>query len=111
MQFGILIPQYLQQHEITKTQFTNFSQLKKAAESLQLTMNPYLMGESSISSNKLLMVFIGTDPGYSFEDYLKAITVKLFLSIGLEPVKTPINQNWIHKQTALIHEFSPTHRS
>ena len=40
-------------------------------------MNPYLMGGSSISSRKPLMVFRGTDPEYSVEDYLKAVTINL----------------------------------
>ena len=40
---------YLQQHEITKSQLTIFSQLPHAAESLQMTMNLYLMGGSSIT--------------------------------------------------------------
>ena len=65
---------YLQQHEITKRQHTNFSQMPHAAESLQMTMIPYLMGGSSKSSNKPLMVFTGTDPEYSVEDYLNAVT-------------------------------------
>ena len=47
---------------------SNFSQMPNAAESLQMTMNPYLMGGSSITSNKPLMVFTGTDPEYSVED-------------------------------------------
>ena len=51
----IPLPYNLQQPEITKTQVTKLSQIPNAAESLQLTMNPYLMGNSSISSNKLLM--------------------------------------------------------
>ena len=38
-----------------------------AAESQQMNMNPYLMGGSSISSKKPLMVFTGTDPEYSVE--------------------------------------------
>ena len=46
MQNEILLPYYLQQHQITKTQLTNFSKLINAAESLQMTMNPYLMGGS-----------------------------------------------------------------
>ena len=45
------LPYDLQQHEITKRHLTNFSQMPNAAESLQMTMNPYLMGGSSISSN------------------------------------------------------------
>ena len=48
--------------------------MPNAAESLQMTMNPYLMGGSSKSSNKPLMVFTGTDPEYSVEDYLNAVT-------------------------------------
>ena len=62
MQNEIPLPYYLQQHEITKNLFSNFSQMPNAAESLQMTMNPYLMGGSSITSNKPLMVFTGTDP-------------------------------------------------
>ena len=67
-----LLPYYLQQHEITKNQRV-FFQIPKAAESLQMTMNPYLMGGSSISSNKTLMVFTGKDPEYSVEDYLNVV--------------------------------------
>ena len=60
------------------------------------------MGGSSISSNKPLMVFTGTDPEYSVEDYLNAVTANLSLIIGLDPVNTPLHQNWIHRCTALI---------
>ena len=49
MQNEIPLPYYLQQHEITNSQLTNFSQKPNAAESLQMTMNPYLMGGSSIT--------------------------------------------------------------
>ena len=63
------LPYYLQQHEIRKSQLTNFSQMPNAAESLQMTMNPYLMGGSSRTSNKPLMVFTRTDPEHSVEDY------------------------------------------
>ena len=65
MQNEIPLPYYLQQHEITKNQLSNFSHMSNAEESLQMTMNPYLMGGSSITSNKPLMVFKGTDPEYS----------------------------------------------
>ena len=76
--------------------------MPNAAESLQMTMNPYLMGRSSITSNKPLMVFTDTDPEYSVEDYLNAITVNLIFIIGPEPINTPLHQNWIHRRTALI---------
>ena len=62
MQNEIPLSYYSQQHEITKNQMTNFSQIPNAAESLQMTMTSYLMGGSSITSNKPLMVFTGTDP-------------------------------------------------
>ena len=102
MQNEIPLPYYLQQHEITKNQLTNFSQIPNAAESLQITMNPYLMDGSSITSNKPLMVFTGTDPEYSVEDYLNAVIANLVLNIGPEPINTPLHQNWIHRRTALI---------
>ena len=94
----IPLPYYLHQHEITKSQLTNFSQMPHSAESLQMTMNPYLMGESSISSYKPLVAFSGTDPEYSVEDYLNAVTANLILNIGPEPVNTPLHQNWIMAQ-------------
>ena len=70
MQNEIPLPYYLQQHEFTKTHLTKVSHIPHAAESLRITMNPYLIGGSSISSHKPLMVFTGTDPEYSVEDYL-----------------------------------------
>ena len=94
--------QYYLQHEITKRQFTNFSQMPNAAESLQMSMNPYLMGESSISSNKPLKVFTGTYPEYSVEDYLNAVTANLILIIGPQPVNTPLLKNGIYGRTAII---------
>ena len=42
MQNKIPLPYYLQQHEITKNHLSNFSEMPNAAESLQMTMNPYL---------------------------------------------------------------------
>ena len=65
-------------------------------------MNPYLMGGSSISSNKPLKVFSGSDPEYSVENYLISITANLILNTGPEPVNTPLHQNWIHRRTALV---------
>ena len=102
MQNEIPLPYYLQQHEITKSQLTNFSQMPNAAESLQMTMNLYLMGGSSIQSNEPLMVFTVTGPEFSVEDYLNAVTANLILNIGPETINTPLYQNWLHKRTALI---------
>ena len=77
MQNAIPLPFYLQQYEITKSQLTIFFQMPHVAESLQMTMNPYRKGGSSITSNKPLMVFTGTDPKYSVEEYLNAVTANL----------------------------------
>ena len=85
-----------------KTQLTNFSQIANATESLHITINPYLMGGSSSSSNKPLMVFTGTDPEYSVEDYLNAITADLILNIVPKSVHSPLHQNWIHRRIAPI---------
>ena len=95
----IPLPYYLQQHEITKSHFTNFSQIPDATESLQMNMNPYRMGGSSISSKKPLT---GTDPEYSVEDYLSAVSANLISNIGPEPVNTSLHQNWIQRRTALV---------
>ena len=65
------------------------------------------MGGSSITSNKPLMVSTGTDPEYSVEDYLNAVTSNLVLNIGPEPINTPLDQNWIQRRTA----FSFTYRN
>ena len=48
------------------------------------------------------MVFTGTDPEYSVEDYLNAVTANSVLKIGLEPVNKPLHQIWIHRRTTLI---------
>ena len=48
------------------------------------------------------MVFGGTDPEYSVEEYVNAVTANLILNIGSEPINTPLHQNWIHRRTALI---------
>ena len=48
------------------------TKLTNTAELLQITMNPYLVGGSLITSNKSLMVFTGTDPEYSVENYFNA---------------------------------------
>ena len=48
------------------------------------------------------MVFTGTGPEISVEDYLNAVTANWILTIGPEPVNTILHQNWIHRHTALI---------
>ena len=65
-------------------------------------MNTYLMAGSSITSNRPLMAFTGTDPEYSVEDYLNSVTANLILNIGPEPINTPLHQNLIQRLTALI---------
>ena len=92
MQNEIPLPYYFQQHENTKTQLTIFTQLSNTAESFQMTMIPNLMGGLSIRSEKTIMVFTETDPGYSVEDFLNSVTAKLILIIGSEPINTSLHQ-------------------
>ena len=47
------------------------------------------------------MVFTGTDPECSVEDYLNAVTANLILNIGPEPINTSLQQKWIHRRTAV----------
>ena len=48
------------------------------------------------------MVFTGTDPENSVKDYLNTVTANLILNTGIEPINTPLHQNWIPRRTALI---------
>ena len=48
------------------------------------------------------MVFTGTVPEYSVEDYLNAATANLILNVEPEPVNTPLHQNWIHRCKTFI---------
>ena len=48
------------------------------------------------------MVFTGTDPEYSLEDYLNAVTANLILNIGPQPINTILHKNLIHRCIALI---------
>ena len=48
------------------------------------------------------MVLTGTDPEYSVEDNLNAVTAISNLNIGPEPVNTRLHQNWIQRRIALI---------
>ena len=47
------------------------------------------------------MIFTVTDPEYSEEKYLNAVTASLFLNIGPEP-DTSLHQNRMYRRTALI---------
>ena len=68
---------------------------------ITLNDNEYFMGVSSIACNKLLMLFKGTDPEYSVEDYLNAVTAKYF-HYRSKTNKAPLHQIWIHRRTVLI---------
>ena len=77
--------------------------MPNTAESFRMTMNPNIMGGSFVSSNKLLMVFSGSNPEYLVEGYLNAFTAISVLNIDPEPRKTPLHPNWIRRLTAVIH--------
>ena len=90
---------YFKLHETNNNQLTNFTQIPKKAETLQMTMNLYLMVKSIVTSNKPLMYFIETDE-ISVEDYTNAVTA-IFTSIP-EPINKPLHQNWVQRSTALL---------
>ena len=92
---------YLQQHENTKNQFSNFTQIPNTAESLQITTNSYLKSGSSISSKTPLMVITGRYPEYSVENHINGVTDNLISNTGPEPINLSLQQNWIHRRTSL----------
>ena len=58
-----------------------------------MRMNTYVLGGSSISSNKPVMVFTGANPEFSEKDYSNAAKAKTILTIGPEPINSPLHQN------------------
>ena len=60
------------------------------------------MSGPSIKFKKPLMVVTETDPEYSVEDQLNAVTANLFLNIRTETIYTPLHQNCIYRRTALF---------
>ena len=69
-------------------------------------MNPYLMGRSSIASNKQIMVFTGTDPKFSVEDYLNAVKANFISNIGPEPGNTPRNRIIRNNHKNIKHQIN-----
>ena len=67
-----------------------------------MTMNRYIMAGSSLTSNKPLMLFTGTDRNDLVENYLNVVRANLLLNIGPESSYTLLHQNWAHRHTALI---------
>ena len=92
----------MKSHYLTTYNIRNFTQTPSRAERIETTRNPYLMGGSSVTHNKPLMVFTGTDREYSVEDFLNAATANLILNICPEPISTPLHLNCIHRCTALL---------
>ena len=46
--------------------------------------------------------FDGTDPGYTFEEYLNSIIAAMIFSNGIEPLKQPGHHQWKVKVASLI---------
>ena len=67
-----------------------------------MTMNPYILGKSPMSSSKPLMVFTGTVPEYSIKDNLYAVKANLFPNKGPDLINTPPHQNWILRRKASV---------
>ena len=74
----------------------------KYCESLQMTMRPYLKCGSFLTSIKPLKDFTETDPEFSVEYYLNAVTANLISYMGPESIITQLHYNWLHRRTALM---------
>ena len=49
-----------------------------------------------------LRPFDGTDPTYTTEDFLNAITANMVVAAGPEQTDSPYNEDWILKRIAMI---------
>ena len=61
-------------------------------------MYPYSGG--SVPKQQSLRLFDGTDPTYTTEDLLNAITVKMIMTAGQELTDSPYHEAWILNQIA-----------
>ena len=58
-------------------------------------MYPYLGG--SVPMQQSLRPFDGTDPTYTTEDFLNAITTNMVITAGTEHTDSPVHETWILK--------------
>ena len=63
-------------------------------------MYPYLGG--SVPMQPSLRPFDGTDPTYTTEDFLNAITANKVMTAGPEQTDSPFHESWILKRIAMI---------
>ena len=49
-----------------------------------------------------LRLFDGTDPTYTTEDFLNAITANMVMTAGPEQIDSPYHEAWILKRVAMI---------
>ena len=63
-------------------------------------MYPYLGG--SVPMQQSLRPFDGTDPTYTTEDFLTAITANIVITAGPEQIDSPFHETWILKRIAMI---------
>ena len=62
----------------------------------------YLYLGDSLPMQQLIRPFDGTDPTYSTEDSLNAITASMVMTAGTEQIESPYNRAWNLKRIALI---------
>ena len=63
-------------------------------------MYPYLGG--SVPMQQSLRPFDGTDPTYTTEDFLNAITANMVMTAGPEQTDSPYHDAWLLKRIAMI---------
>ena len=64
----------------------------------------------SSKASKTFLVFTGTDPECSVEEYLNAVTANRIWNLSPEPINTPLHENWIRRlqKVNLIGKFLQT---
>ena len=63
-------------------------------------MYPYLGG--SVAMQQSLRPLNGTDPTYTTEDFLNAITANMAMTAGTAQIDSPFHEAWILKWIAMI---------
>ena len=62
----------------------------------------YLYLGGSVPMQQFLRPFDGTDPTYTTEDFLNAITANMAMTAGPEQTDSPFHEVWILKRIAII---------
>ena len=63
-----------------------------------------LTGAARYQCNSLYDLYDRTDPTYTIENFLKAITANMVMTVGPEKTDSPYHDAWILKRIAMIQK-------